>query len=167
MAKVPCDARMGATNVTPTLAALDAIARANAPDTAAWADCKLNWENGAPNLSDQAATAATSPSKPAARYTKAPQAPRSDRTNGFATHRFGEVTRPRTATKRPSISHWRPDGHPVRRDLRDRNSARNSHPTQWQLVCCMRCWGHRAHRQRLPPPGSVTRRSPGKNTLPW
>ena len=53
MAKVPCDARMGATNVTPTLAALDAIARANAPDTAAWADCKLNWENGAPNLSDQ------------------------------------------------------------------------------------------------------------------
>jgi hypothetical protein len=46
-------ARMAATSATPTLAALDTIARANAADTSAWADYELVWVNGAPNLSDR------------------------------------------------------------------------------------------------------------------
>ena len=46
-------ARMAALSSTPTLAALDAIARANAADTAAWADYELTWVNGSANLTDR------------------------------------------------------------------------------------------------------------------
>jgi hypothetical protein len=46
-------ARVEATNITPTLAHLDQVARAGAADGAAWADYELTWINGGPNLKDR------------------------------------------------------------------------------------------------------------------
>jgi hypothetical protein len=46
-------ARMQATAATPTLSQLESIASSTAPDPTAWGDYLFDWENGAPNLTDQ------------------------------------------------------------------------------------------------------------------
>jgi hypothetical protein len=48
-----CHARMQARSSKPTLAELEDIAKADAPDAKAWGDWELSWVNGAPNLSDR------------------------------------------------------------------------------------------------------------------
>lgn len=46
-------ARMMATSQVPSLETLDAYARASAGDSSAWADYRLSWENGVPDLHDR------------------------------------------------------------------------------------------------------------------
>jgi len=48
-----CLARLEARSTPPTLPELEAIASRNAADPSAWGDWELNWENGAPNLTDR------------------------------------------------------------------------------------------------------------------
>jgi hypothetical protein len=48
-----CHARMEAMSSEPTLQYLEKISRLSKPDTSAYADYKLSWERGAPNLQDR------------------------------------------------------------------------------------------------------------------